>query len=127
MHNYIRRNRNNNNRKIKTIEKGILNGEVIVTEHAIDRYLQRVDKNVSRAEAKEKIISSISESKLIYIKNNEEHRKVQKFTYVIKREKDKINFLRENITVVTIKIPRVEQKFDESNMAYKAIGIIKPA
>lgn len=84
------------------------NNRVIVTKHAIKRYKERQEKEgLSNKEAIKNIIGQVKRSKLIGIENKMEHRTLNGYIYVVKRQKE---FSRDTLYVITMKLSNVKKR-----------------
>lgn len=85
------------------------NSKIIVTEHAIERYKLRHQKeHITDQQAISAIIHQVKRSRLISItKDGEELRSHFGYMYVCKREK---GLLEDTLVVITLKLSKVMQK-----------------
>jgi len=105
--------------------------EIIVTDHVIDQYRLREQKEaVTNDEAKRAIIQQIKQSRLLVInEEGQEHRSYYGQVYVCKREK---GLLRDKLVAVTMKLTKIRrtmkfaEDFDLENVDYKAMGTMSP-
>ena len=84
------------------------NNKIIVTKHAIKRYKERQEKEgISTKEAIKNIIRQVRQSKLIGIEHKTEHRMLNGYIYVVKRQKE---FSRDILYVITMKLSNVKKR-----------------
>lgn len=96
---------------------------ILVKEHAVDQFLLRSKKKMSREDAKKTIMNMVKQTRLIGMESNQEHRSHKGFVFVCKRE---YNGSSETLVVVTMKLSFVKQKelfstdFSKDTIDFKA-------
>jgi len=114
-------------KKVKRIRRHNTAPQVIVTQHAIQRFLQRgnVNYDMSVREAANKIINQVLYSKLLSISGDIEHRLHKGNVFVIRRDN---SCQIEKLIVITMKITKVgirerySQDFNMKSVDYNAVG-----
>lgn len=84
------------------------NDKIIVTKHAIERYKKRRKKGyLSNKEIAKSIIGQVKQSKLIKIEDKTEHRMLNGYIYVIKRQSE---FSGDILHVLTMKLSNIKKR-----------------
>lgn len=87
---------------------GLKSNKIVVTKHAIERYKKRREKeHLSNKRAIKSIIGQVRQSRLIGIEDRTEHRMLNGYIYVIKRQE---KFSGDILHVITIKLSNIKKK-----------------